>query len=348
MAILYRKEFLKLLGAGLLGSILGNHSVIARPKIIDNDSPINIIIPRHFKPRTSTDFAKRLKTAVLDTLETHYSEQNIPVWGKMFHQVDLEVRIHWIIQWLFKALEQHQRVYPVDPIIVLAMIMKESYFFEFAVSPALAVGICQFVQPTAQEYQMLCAGTLPEHRMPPYKLPEYAIKNMEYYKLRQERRKYYRANRSKIRFELEDLLKIVAKGESYSIQSQAAEQLQFLQNIDEYDRLRMLARDQFKKYLVANVADRNLFDRNDLNFILGFDERFTYKKPLSSMVLMLARHLRARNGNILPSIIGYNAGLSTTADVGRFKPYGKIPYIQESTTYLSHVLINHHEIASRL
>ena len=346
--MLHRKEFLKLLGAGVVGSFIGSHSAIARPEFVDTVSPINIIIPQHFKPRTSPDFARRLKTAVLETLERHYSDQNIPVWGKKFHQVDLEVRIHWIIQWLMRALEQHLRVYPVDPVIVMAMIMKESYFYEFAVSSALAVGICQFVQPTAQEYQMLCAGTLPEHRKPPYKLPEYATKNMEYYKIRQERRKYYRANRSKKRFELEDLLKIVANGQSTGIETQAAEQLQFLQKINEYDNLRMQARDQFKEYLIANVAERDLFDRNDLNFILGFDERFTYKKPLSGMVLMLARHLRARNGNILPAIIGYNAGLSTTTDVGRFKPYGKIPYIQESTTYLSHVLVNHHEIASRL
>ena len=66
------------------------------------------------------------------------------------------------------------------------------------------------------------------------------------------------------------------------------------------------------------------------------------------MIKMLANALVSRNGNILAATIAYNAGLSSTRDGGMYARYGKIPSIRESTTYLSHVLINHHEMVSRL
>lgn len=348
MNSLNRIDFLKLVGAGAIAALCDSRSLIAAPPPQVGDVPVNIVIPESYRPRTDDAFAGSLKRAVLDMLQTHYSTQNMPVWRKPFHQIDLEVRVHWIIQWMMAALRQHQRVYPVDPVLILAMIMKESYFYEYAVSVSLAVGICQFVQPTAQEYQMLCAGTLPEHGRPPYRMVDYASKNAEYYQIRRDRREFYRTSRPKRRFDFNEMLAIIANNESDRYARDARIYKDYIERLDEFDRRRSEARDQFRDYLTANVAHRNLFDRNDLNFILGFDERFTYKKPLSGMVLMMARHLRARNGNVLPAVVGYNAGLSTTQDIGRFEPYGKIPHIEQSTEYISHVLVNHHEISRRL
>jgi len=63
---------------------------------------------------------------------------------------------------------------------------------------------------------------------------------------------------------------------------------------------------------------------------------------------MIARALRARNGNIVTAAAGYNAGLSTTIAQGVFKPYGTLPNYNETATYISRVLVFYHELNRRM
>ena len=108
------------------------------------------------------------------------------------------------------------------------------------------------------------------------------------------------------------------------------------------------AKENYVNYLRENFAERDIFKKADLDFLLQFDERVTYKKPIHAMILMLARSLRARNGNIIAAAAGYNAGLSRTKAHGPYRPFGRIPNFDETATYISRVLINHYEISRRL
>lgn len=348
-----RRFFLKGMGSAALLALIDPGNLLANQRgdyDIDR-SLINVIIPEDYTPLGSysaKDFRYRLTRAILEVLQDNFSSQAMPVWGKYFHEVDMEKRVTNIIYWVLEAVQQSQRVYPVDPVWILAQIMKESYYYEFAVSRSLAVGICQFIQPTAQSHNILCAGEREEHFTRSYQLSDFAGKANRYYQIRSEKRNYRRQNRPAKQFTLEETLEILAGGDRNAYRREAQEYLSYLDRLTKYDEKMQQAREDYKAYLLANIEEKDIFDDNDLQFILKFDERFTYKKPAYAMVEMIARGLRARNGNILAATVGYNAGLNSTLDEGMYRPYGKIPGIEESATYVSHVLINHYEISRRM
>ena len=338
--------------AGLAALSLADLRTAAANELAGNrHSPIQVILPRAFPDGAdfqSEPYKARLTRAVLETLQHFYSQEPMPVWEQPFGKVDMEVRIRNIIFWLTEGVRRAAKTYPLDPAWMMAQMMKESYFYEFAVSRALAVGICQFIQGTAEEYEMLCGGTRPEHTRPPYRETELAGAAEEYYRLRRERRNYQRKARPAETFTLDKALDIIINKPSKAERQAAEKFVLYREQIDTYHRQEREAMENFRQYLWANVEGRNIFRQQDLDFILGFDERFTYKKPAFGMCLMMARALRSRNGNILAATISYNAGLSSTRASGRYEPYGRIPDIEQSTTYLSHVMINHHEIVKRM
>lgn len=348
-----RRKFIKYAGGAALMSLTDAHQLMAAGSfpLTDGDTPINVIIPKNFSPRIdyeSKQYQYQLTRATLDFLQDNFSNQKMPIWRKRFGEVDFEKRITNIVYWVVRAVKEHQNIYPIDPVWVIGQIMKESYFYEYAVSSSLAMGICQFIQPTAEEYKMLCAGSRDAHHRSPFKLTKYADMANEYYRLRRERNRYRRSNRPKKRYTLEEALEIIDRNDVKNHRKDAAAYLRYLRRVEDYLAQMREARENFREYLRRNLDGRNIFNENDLQFILNFDERFTYRKPAFSMVKMMTRALRARNGNILAAAIGYNAGLSSTIDEGMYEPYGKIPPNEQATTYISHVLINHYEITRRM
>ncbi len=315
------------------------------------ESPINVILPKNYSPPTSEttqDYTKKLTRATLDFLESSYGTRNLPIWNRPFSAIDLERRLHTITFWIDQAIQQYRSIYPVDPSWVLAQIMHESFFYEFAVSKSLAVGICQFIQPTAKEYKMICAGDLEAHAQEPYQKNHYAGKLAEYYQLRRTKRNFSRRFRPNKNMTLDIVLERVLNDDVESLKAEAETWLNVQKIKKEYDDRIAAAREQYTEFLNANVEGRDIFNEDDLAFLQRFDERMTHEKPIFAMVKMLARSLRARNGNILAAAAGYNAGLSTTRARGVYKPFGKIPNFEETVTYISRVLINHFEIVRRL
>lgn len=314
-------------------------------------SPINVFVPDKYLPPIGTndsDFPFRFVRATLDFLEVGFRGQNIPIWYKPFEQIDFEKRISNIVYWIMLGLQNYQGIHPVDPVWVLAQIMHESYFCEFSVSKSLAVGICQFVTRTAHEHDMLCAGDRNEHASAPYKRPELALKEKEYYELRRQKSNYLRANHLRDDLTFDMLMEWIAAGKAGELKSDADKYINQQNALKDFDAQIDRARDDYITYMRANLEERDIFDENDLQFLLEFDERATYKKPVFGMIQMLARALRARSGYIIAAAAGYNAGLSTTQAEGVFKPYGKIPNFEETVTYLSRVFVLHYEICKRL
>ena len=104
-------------------------------------------------------------------------------------------------------------------------------------------------------------------------------------------------------------------------------------------------RDQFRDYLTANVAHRN--------FLIATTQT-SFWDSMSALPTKTAIRNGADDG--APSSrpkrqCAARRGRLPTPDFpllrtsGGFEPYGKIPHIEQSTEYISHVLVNHHEIS---
>lgn len=310
--------------------------------------PLSFLLDRNEHKALNSKDRFKLTKAILDFLETHYKGMTLSFWSEPFENIDFEKRITNILHWVDLAIQEHQSIYPVDPLWVMSQIMAESLFCELAISPSLAAGICQFMPSTAvNPYQMTIAGSLPSHRKPPYVATDLANSLNDYRNLVKQRGQYQRDSRKDARYNLDDALQLLAEGKSAKAEAKA--QLARNEKIKEMNMGIELARDNYISYIETNVAT---LGKNDIfghsKFFIGFDERLTYRKPIFSMVHMLANALRVRNGNILTAAAAYNAGLKRTwTNETIYTNYGMLPGIEETARYVSRIVANYEEIALR-
>ena len=290
----------------------------------------------------------KLSKAVLDVLETYYKGMTLQFWDKPFEQIDFEKRITNIVYWVDLAVKQEPGEYYVDPAWVMSQIMAESLFCELAISTSLAAGICQLMPNTAtQSYQMVIAGSQKDHYFPPYKKLELANSLSEYRQRIKERSVFKKSTKGSAAFNLEKALRWLAEGKS----GQAEAQLQLARNkaTSKYNEKIKQAKKGYVTYINANIDElgqRDIFGNSE--FFVGFDERFTYKKPIFAMVHMLSNALRVRSGNMLAAAAAYNAGLSRTwTDEALYTRYGQLPNYSETNRYLSRIIANYEEITLR-
>ena len=289
-----------------------------------------------------------LGRAVLDFVQDHFSGSKLPVWRKPLSQVDLEKRVVNILYWLVRGVDRHSRIYPVDPAWLMAQILEESFFYEFAVSWAFAVGVCQFIQPTAESLGLVC----PKSSYPgdtEVKEPQLAGERERLRALYREKsrlRQKYRSLFAGSDDLLKECLQALAAGKSMP---EAEERLRALQKMQQLEADMDEARQNYREFLRINFRGRSIFSKKDLAFLTRFDQRVLYRAPVQAMVRMMAEHLRGRNGNILAATAGYNAGLSTTSYPYRiYEPYGIITPYRETVKYVSKIGINYQEIIRRM
>ncbi|MBT4837200.1 MAG: hypothetical protein HON94_07615 [Methylococcales bacterium] len=309
---------------------------------------LQFTIGSHYRPDTSARALNKIKKATMDFIESNYRNKNLPVWRKKVDQVDLEKRVHWAIYWTMVAIDKYKhKGFPLDPVWVISQMMVESFFYEFAVSGALAVGPCQFVRNTAKSYQMLCAGDRAVHHTSVYRKFKSAGQLDKASTLKSKKRKFKKVSRKIKKINLSDAIQAIADGD-VSLQATAKKQLNYQKQLDEYKESINEARQAYKDYLIANFEGRDIFNSRDINFLVNFDERISYKRSIPNMVKMLSWALSHRQGNILVAASAYNAGLSRTKDSGHFKPYGRIPGNYETSTYVSRILVNYMEITKKI
>ena len=319
---------------------------------IPGSPPVNFLVSREAVFWKTEKERRRyryvLGRAVLDLVQDHFSGGQLPVWRKPLAQVDLEKRVVNILYWLVRGVDTHSRIYPVDPAWLMAQIMEESFFYEFAVSWAFAVGICQFIQPTAESFGLVC----PKSSYP----GDREVKDPQMAGERERLRALYK-EKSRLRQKhselfagsgdlLKDCLQALAAGKPMP---EAEGHLLALQRGQKLDADMDEARQNYREFLRVNFKGRSIFNQKDLAFLNRFDQRVLYRAPVQAMVRMMAEHLRGRNGNILAATAGYNAGLSSTRyPYGIYEPYGIITPYRETVKYVSKIGINYHEILMRM
>lgn len=318
----------------------------------DYTSNISIIHPQKAQSSITDEgleaYQSSLSRAVLDFIHDHYSGKPMPVWKRPPQDVDLEKRISNIAYWVLHFVRRHEDIHFVDPSWMMALIMEESFFYEYALSSSFAAGICQFTMQTADGFGMVSPDTseIDNSRLSQPKKAG-ALDRMR--QLRERRSALKNAHKklfySKAEL-LEECIGAHARGESID---GAESMLNALREKESLDESVQTARKEYREFLRSNYEGKNIFNQRDLNFFLQFDERVTYKKPIDAMVKMFARYLRARNGNVLVATAGYNAGLSRTYyPYAVYEPYGRIPNYDQTISYVSKIVVNHHEIVQRL
>lgn len=273
-----------------------------------------VFITADYHPPVSGEYRKRIERATLEFLHDRYADK--PFWGsRKLGDVDIEKRVHWILYWVQRGIEEARGKYPVDPLLLIAQMHEESRFYEFAISPAAAAGIAQFIKPAAKSYGMVCAGPANARGCV---LAENAGAYERFLKIRAKRARAERAIK-----DIEDV------PESYlELKEMSREQQEELRN--------------YRRFLHANVKGRDIFDDKDRKFWEGFDQRFGYRKPIPAMAAYMAANLRECNGYVAAALIGYNAGMGWVRE-----KKGRMPMIKESIRYAEAIQFTYRDIARR-
>ncbi len=298
--------------------------------------------------RERKNFEYRIGRAVLELIQDWYGQGDLPVWNRALADIDMEKRVVNIVYWVMRFIPDHEEVYPVDPVWIMAQMMEESFYYEFAVSWAFAVGICQFMSVTARSVGMVC----PENsdlKQSELNKPELASALTQLQGLQKQRTELINSDPTLFKdpqSKLQEILKVLAAGGG-NLEPEL--DLSRLEQLDALDRRIKEARSSYRSFLQANYENRSIFNPQDVRFFYRFDQRVTYRKPVQGMIQIMAENLRARNGNILAATAAYNAGLSRTyTERSGYASYGRIPPVQETVGYLSRIVVAHHEMSKRI
>ncbi|MBC7355405.1 MAG: transglycosylase SLT domain-containing protein [Desulfomicrobiaceae bacterium] len=295
------------------------------------------------------DFARRLAQATYDFVATAYATGNLPLWKKPLAQVDLLARMRLAAEAMLPAISANAEVYPVDPAWLMGQILAESFFDEFAISSSLAVGMCQFIRTTAKEYGMVCADA--PQITSGLREPQWQGEALRAETLRAQARKIRRDNADlfvqpeRALRQLADLVENDTRAAQGTVRQWRSTWERYAETLTDYQT----ARRNFRAYLEANFEGRSIFRPEDGIFLAAFDQRTLPRFAVPAMVRMMARHLRARGGNILAATAGYNAGLGATSyEAPFYATYGRVPSFEETVNYVSKIAIHYHGIRARL
>ncbi len=300
------------------------------------------------------------------------------------HQA-LRKRLRYIAWRVCKASHELTGKYPyqVDPVLAMALLFQESQFYEFSISRTGAAGIAQFMRPTAVAMGMKVLDSASigrwerarsglkrlvreyERSNPAVRTGKIATDSLSliYTQAKETGSELGRLQATdpessetpKLNERLAELNKDFAAISScralrpgYSTAFAA-----FMTEMIDRRRQRELEWIAYQKDLEAvirhNGSDRDIFDDRVVADIKAKDSRFTYGAIASGIELLASNLTHSRiNGNVLSALSAYNAGPSRTREPGVFKPFGRVPAITETTTYVSRVLNIRHMILNNL
>lgn len=303
-----------------------------------------------YKPDLSDNMLAAVHSATLQLLADMFPKAPLPLWKKPLQEIEMGYKLQVTIEHVAKGIRQHETIFPLDPVWVVSQIMAESFFYDGAVSSAMAVGLCQIIPATARENGLLVALDKPEHRFAPYAKPERSGALHAYEQVVKERQRILRQERPKQELTQDEAVRAIAENKIEPVLKRAKDTLAWKNKLKELDETLKNLRAECREYLEANFSENGGADpvRNSA-FFLEFDHRFVHERCIPVMVSILAKNLQKRNGNILSAAAGYNAGLSTTSFEEKFyAPYGRIPAFEETTRYISRIVGNYHEIYNRI
>ena len=141
-----------------LGLAAGSAALALQATRADTDSDeareLRFRLAQDYRPDTSRKARRRLTRATLDFLfESHPPGMTLSIWEREPRDLPfLEAHLDRIVDSVCDGVDDSLSRYPVDPVLVVAVLYNESRFYPGALSPAGALGMAQFMPDTALEY----------------------------------------------------------------------------------------------------------------------------------------------------------------------------------------------------
>jgi len=181
------------------------------------------------------------------------------------------------------SVHRYRHIYPVDPLLVLALIKHESNFQERALSPMGAAGLMQFIPSTARSI-----GLSP------------VISGNDYERGKSARRSSY------------DLL-------SRAIRQMKEGQFSLMK--DSTERWRNISRKANRLLNAYEETIRRTISEKSNEQLKRIDQRFVPSLAIPAGVKYLSKMLDRRNGDFREALSAYNAGPANVGKYGGIPPF---------------------------
>jgi uncharacterized protein YnzC (UPF0291/DUF896 family) len=321
----------RILGMGLAGACTTVAASLATAAGGRNDETIpelNFRVGSGYVPDLSAQAQRSLVRAALDFLEaSHPAGMTMSIWDLNPREMPyLEEHISAVVNAVFAGVKNHVREQPVDPLLMLSLLYNESRFSPFAMSPAGALGMAQFMPETALEY-----GLSPIARIEVWQ--DYrALRDSERAK-RAARRQAYLQQFGMTAFSADAAIRVALATEDMDVLAD----YQALVNEERQEQTAL------QEYVDAIRSDLSAYDffGDGREALFSLDARTTYA-AITAAVDYMSRRLSENSGMATSAIAAYNAGPAAVRERNPrsvLYKYGDLPAYPETVLYLQRVLV---------
>lgn len=337
-----RRDVLRLgLAAGVLALTRESHAAQRRGSAVSDahrEYPLDFRLNADYRPRLSSRTGRRLAQAVLAFIEdSHPDGMTLSLWELNPRDMPyLRSHLERVVGEVFEGIRANLDTWPVDPLLVLALLYNESRFKPTVISPAGAAGMAQLMPETALEL-----GLSPLAR--PDLWERFRDARRQEREARAQRIEAFRARYGLGQFSADAAIeRAIATGAVDVLR----EYVEISRRAPEVEA----ARRAYVETLAADFAARDFFAEGAAEALAATDARTGYA-AVRQAVTYLARRLRETEGMASSAVAAYNAGpdavrVSNPRSV--LHRYGDIPAYGETVTYVQRVMAVYSEIRQRV
>jgi hypothetical protein len=310
----------------------------SRARDVQRDYPLAFRLDAGYRPRLSARTGRRLAQAVLAFIEESHPEgMTLSLWELNPRDMPyLGDHLEHVVAEVFEGIRANLDTWPVDPILVLALLYNESRFKPTVISPAGAVGMAQLMPDTALELGLTPVGR-------PDLWERFREVRRQEREARAQRIEAFRARHGIAQFSADAVIERAIAAGAVDVLREYVEISRPATDVE-------TARQAYIAALAAGFATHDFFTANGAEALGRLDARTSYA-AVRQAVTYVAQRLRQTEGMASSAVAAYNAGPDAVR-VGNPRSvlyrYGDIPAYGETVTYVQRLMAVYSEIKLRV